>query len=398
VADESKRPIIIVKKKITAGGHHGGAWKVAYADFVTAMMAFFMVMWLVNAMTKEQRAAMFDYFHNPSMEEGHSVKAAPGQAGPGGASTSVIDLGGGLDAPKSSPTDAQGLGTPTDKITEDDARKLARELEKKQLTTLMDELKEAIDKSVAMEPFKDQLLLDITPEGLRIQIVDKQNRPMFDLGKSQLKDYTTQILHEVAKYLNTVPNRISLSGHTDSNAFGVTRSYSNWELSADRANSARRALLEGGLEQEKIARVVGLASSVLFDKKNPFNPINRRISIIVMTKSAEATALSTDAPDVEVAREAIESGQASNVDSAGAPGALAPESATPAAAVPATGPAVAAPAAPVLPATPKDALAAEKAAEKSAIRQASTSPQRVAAATEAAMAAAAAAAAKPAAR
>jgi len=382
MADESKRPIIIVKKKITAGGHHGGAWKVAYADFVTAMMAFFMVMWLVNAMSKEQRAAMFEYFHNPSMEEGHSVKAAPGQAGPGGASTSVIDLGGGLDAPKSSPNEDNGLGTPSDKITEDEARKMAREAEKQQLTTLMDELKEAIDKSVAMEPFKDQLLLDITPEGLRIQIVDKQNRPMFDLGKSQLKDYTTQILHEVAKYLNSVPNRISLSGHTDSNAFGVTRNYSNWELSADRANSARRALLEGGLEQAKIARVVGLASSVLFDKQNPYNPINRRISIIVMTKSAEATALSTDAPDVESAREAIESGQASNGEAPAAGAEAAPVA-------DAAAPAAAAPVAAAVPATPQEALAAEKAAGKSAIRQASTSPQQVAAAAEAAMAAAA---------
>jgi chemotaxis protein MotB len=383
MADESKRPIIIVKKKINAAGHHGGAWKVAYADFVTAMMAFFMVMWLVNSLSKEQRAALFDYFHNPSMEEGRSVKAAPGQAGPGGASTSPIDLGGGLDAPKSSPAEENGLGTPTDKITEDDARKVAREAEKRQLTTLMEELKEAIDKSVAMEPFKDQLLLDITPEGLRIQIVDKQNRPMFDLGKSQLKDYTTQILHEVAKYLNSVPNRISLSGHTDSNAFGVTRTYSNWELSADRANAARRALLDGGLQPAKVARVVGLASSVLFDKQNPYNPINRRISIIVMTKSAEATALSTDAPDVDVAREAIESGQASNVDAPAAGAVAAGEPAAPAAAP------VAPPVAAAAPATPQEALAAEKAAGKAAIRQASTPPQRVAAAAEAAMAAAA---------
>jgi chemotaxis protein MotB len=377
MADENKRPIIIVKKKITAGGHHGGAWKVAYADFVTAMMAFFMVMWLVASVSKEQRAAMFEYFRNPSMEQGQSVKAAPGQAGPGGASTSVIDLGGGMDAPPTMDTPEQGMSESAPDVTAAEARKLAREAEKKQLTTLMDELKEAIDKSVAMEPFKDQLLLDITPEGLRIQIVDKQNRPMFDLGKSQLKDYTTQILQEVAKYLNTVPNRISLSGHTDSNAFGVTRNYSNWELSADRANAARRALLEGGLEQAKIARVVGLASSVLFDKQNPFNPINRRISIIVMTKSAEATALSTDAPDVEVAREAIESGQASNVEAPGVPADAAapqPEAAASVGAAP-------------VPTTPKELLAAEKAAGRSAIRQATTTPQRVAAAAEAAMAA-----------
>src|SRR5512139_47014 len=310
MADDSKRPIIIVKRKVNAAGHHGGAWKVAYADFVTAMMAFFMVMWLVNSLSKEQRAALFDYFRNPSMEQGQSIKAAPGQAGPGGASTSAIDLGGGMDAPKTMNTPEQGMSESNPRVTEDEARKLAREAEKKQLESLMQELKEAIDKSVAMEPFKDQLLLDITPEGLRIQIVDKQNRPMFDLGRSQLKDYTAQILHEVAKYLNSVPNRISISGHTDNNAYGVTRNYSNWELSADRANSARRALIEGGLEPAKVTRVVGLASSVLFDRQNPYNPINRRISIIVMTKSAEATALSTDAPDVEVAREAIEAGQA----------------------------------------------------------------------------------------
>jgi chemotaxis protein MotB len=345
------------------------------------MMAFFMVMWLVASVSKEQRAAMFEYFRNPSMEQGQSVKAAPGQAGPGGASTSVIDLGGGLDAPMSSPMEEQGQGTPT----EEQVREMARAAEKAQLTTLMEELKEAIDKSVAMEPFKDQLLLDITPEGLRIQIVDKQNRPMFDLGKSQLKDYTTQILHEVAKYLNTVPNRISLSGHTDSNAFGATRNYSNWELSADRANAARRALLEGGLEQAKIARVVGLASSVLFDKQNPYNPINRRISIIVMTKSAEATALSTDAPDVETAREAIENGQAANAPPPDAQGAAAAQAEAPTPAPAAVAAAPVAPAAPTTPATPRDSLAAEKAAEKSAVRPASTSPQRVAAAAEAAM-------------
>jgi chemotaxis protein MotB len=340
MADKEKRPIIIVKKKINGGGHHGGAWKVAYADFVTAMMAFFMVMWLVSSISKEQRAAMFEYFKNPSMEEGQSVKAAPGQAGPGGASTSVIDMGGGMDAPKTAPKDEnEGLGQAIDTSTVEEARRIAQQAEKKQLEALMEDLREAIDKSAALQPFKDQLLLDITPEGLRIQIVDKQNRPMFDLGKSNLKDYTAQILREVAKYLNTVPNRISLSGHTDHKPYSGARGYTNWELSADRANAARRSLLEGGMQEQKIARVVGLASSVLFDRENPYNPINRRISIIVMTKSAEATALSTDAPDVEAAREAIESGKQLAV----------PAESPPTGAVPAAGPA---PAAAVAPATP----------------------------------------------
>jgi chemotaxis protein MotB len=303
------RPIIIVKRRrAAAGGHHGGAWKVAYADFVTAMMAFFLVMWLITSVSKEQRAAIFEYFKNPSMEQGHSVKAVPGQAGPGGASTSVIDLGGGLDAPRSSPVDEEGLGMPVDSMTEAEAKRIADASERRQLEALMEDLREAVENSQALEPFKDQLLLDITPEGLRIQIVDKQNRPMFDLGRTALKDYTVDILHEVAKDLNTVPNRISLSGHTDNKAYPGAGGYSNWELSADRANAARRALLDGGLEREKIARVVGLASSVLFDREHPYNPINRRISIIVMTKDAEARALSTDAPDVDEARKEIENG------------------------------------------------------------------------------------------
>jgi chemotaxis protein MotB len=162
----------------------------------------------------------------------------------------------------------------------------------------MKELQEAISKSQALEPFKDQLLLDLTPEGLRIQIVDKQNRPMFDLGSATLKPYTQQILHELANYLNHVPNRISLTGHTDITAYSAARGYGNWELSADRANAARRALVDGGLEDSKITRVVGLSSSVLFDKADPQNPINRRISIVVMTQAAEAAALAGAGPQV----------------------------------------------------------------------------------------------------
>lgn len=294
MSEDSVRPIIVIKRKKNAAGHHGGAWKVAYADFVTAMMAFFMVMWLVSSVSKEQKAAMFEYFHNPSMEQGHSVKAAPGQSGPGGASTSLIRLGGGLDAPKTA-TDAHKTAGPKGK----DAGRgpTAEAKEKEQLESLLEDLRKAIALGQALEPFKDQLLLDITSEGLRVQIVDKQNRPMFDSGSAALKDYTTQILAELAPYLNGVPNRISLSGHTDAKPYpGTTKLYSNWELSADRANAARRALVTGGLDENKIARVVGLASSVLFDKDEPLNPINRRISIIVMTRRAEDAALSTDAP------------------------------------------------------------------------------------------------------
>jgi chemotaxis protein MotB len=309
-ADES-RPIIILKRpKKVAGGHHGGAWKVAYADFVTAMMAFFMVMWLVASVSKEQRAAIFDYFKNPSMEPGKSATPAPGLNGPGGASTSPIDLGGGLDAPKftESASTTPGLGQPVNQelLTkpediEEAARRAAEaELEKKNLESLMDDLKEAIANSQALAPYKDQLKIDLSPEGLRIQIVDAQNRAMFDTGSTELKEYTREILTELAKYLNTVPNHISLSGHTDSRPFVGRRGYSNWELSTERANAARRALETGGLGGDKTMRVVGLASLVPFDKENPESEINRRISIIVMTKEAEEQAIKKlDAPAVE---------------------------------------------------------------------------------------------------
>ena len=313
------RPIIIVRKKKKSGHvHHGGAWKVAYADFVTAMMAFFLVMWLVTAVSKEQRAAIFDYFKNPSMEPGKSSKPAPAQMGPGGASTSPINLGGGLDAirpavatvarlkdigataaPVLSRNDKSEDGSSSVKSKEhtptpEEAVAIQQANEHKQLESLMAELRQAVDKSQALEPFKDQLLLDITPEGVRIQIVDAQNRPMFDVGSAHLRDYTTAILRELAPYLDSVPNRISLTGHTDMRPYPSTNGYTNWELSADRANAARRALTAGGLPDSKISRVVGLSSSVLFDKQQPQSPINRRISIVVMTRQAEEAALKTD--------------------------------------------------------------------------------------------------------
>jgi chemotaxis protein MotB len=313
-ADKNQRPIIIVKrKKNGGGGHHGGAWKVAYADFVTAMMAFFMVMWLVTAVSKDKRAAIFEYFKNPSMESGKSVKPAPGQMGPGGASTSPINLGGGLDAVRTATTKRPDIGAspnlsireqiadpnfdknnPTKAQTDAQAREQITAAEHRKLETLMEELKEAVSKSQALEPFKDQLLLDITPDGIRIQIVDAQNRPMFDVGSARLRDYTQSILHELTPYLSSVPNRISITGHTDIRPYPGQGGYSNWELSADRANAARRALVLAGLPDEKIARVVGLSSSVLFNKDDPQSPINRRISIVIMTKQAEQDALKTD--------------------------------------------------------------------------------------------------------
>jgi chemotaxis protein MotB len=295
VSEQESDPLIVVRRaRRKKHGHHGGAWKVAYADFVTAMMAFFLVMWLIGVGSRQQRAAISEYFKNPSMTPGNASIAPPGKMGPGGASDSAIKLGGAMDMPHGPGKDRRAAL----RVDSPDVEKLAREKEKERLENLMQQLHAAIEKSQALEPFKDQLLLDITPEGLRIQIVDKQNRPMFDTGSATLKPYTEAILHELAGFIDQAPNKISISGHTDDAPYNGQRGYSNWELSADRANAARRALLSGGLVEDKIARVVGLAESVPFDKADPSDPINRRISIIMMTKQAQDAALSQEQADV----------------------------------------------------------------------------------------------------
>jgi len=287
MSDESGQPIIVVRKvKRGHAGHHGGSWKVAYADFVTAMMAFFLVMWILGISTSQQRAAIAAYFQNPSATPGTATIAPPGKVGPGGASDAVIDMGGGMNRPHSPDQHKNGQSGGKD------VERAAEEQERARLEELKKDLNAAIEKSQALAPFKDQLMIDITPNGLRIQIVDKLNRPMFDTGSAVLKPYTIQILIELAKFINRVPNRISLSGHTDDAPYSSDHHYSNWELSADRANAARRALLQGGLASDKITEVVGLAAAVPLDKAHPGNPINRRISILVMTKKAEEAALS----------------------------------------------------------------------------------------------------------
>jgi chemotaxis protein MotB len=267
--DEKKQPIVVKRVKKSAAGHHGGAWKVAYADFITAMMAFFLLMWLIGATGADDRRSISDFFKNPSAVQG-----------PGGASTSMIKLGGAMELPR-------GEGEPMRKPTPEEMAQEVQEAAK--LDDLMQEIKKQIENTPALVEFKDQLLLDITSEGLRIQIIDKKNRPMFDLGSAILKNYTVGILHELAKTIDMVPNHISISGHTDATPYstGAKPGYTNWELSADRANSARRALIEGGLNGKKFGRVVGLASSVLLVKADPTAPVNRRISIVVLNRATE---------------------------------------------------------------------------------------------------------------
>ncbi|TFW11549.1 flagellar motor protein MotB [Massilia arenosa] len=280
MADEGLRPIIVKRIKKGGGGHHGGAWKIAYADFVTAMMAFFLLMWLLGSTTKGDLNGISEFFKTP-------LKVAMSGGSGSGDSSSVIQ-GGGTDLTRRTGQVKKGDMTPQKKTYDLRAAKALVEKEEQQrLQQLKQKMEQTIDSNPLLMKFKNQLLLDITSEGLRVQIVDEQNRPMFSLAKAELQPYTRIILQEIGKVLNEVPNKISISGHTDSTPYPTDTGYSNWELSSDRANASRRELMRGGMAENKIMRVVGLASAAHLDRKDPFNPVNRRISIIVMNKKTE---------------------------------------------------------------------------------------------------------------
>jgi chemotaxis protein MotB len=282
MADDGKQPLIIKKVNKGHGGGHGGAWKVAFADFVTAMMAFFLLLWLLGSTTKEQKGAISKYFQDPG---GALV-------GDGGVNASLIELGEPkLPTTQESPevispgaiADSEQEG-PAD---EEAMQKKLEEEEQAQLEALKQEMMEMVESNMAFTDFKDQILIDITPEGLRIQIVDKDKRPMFDSGSAQMQYYSIAILQNLAKLIAQVPNRISITGHTDGTLFYDQPDYSNWELSADRANAARRALLKGGVTDKQIARVEGFSDSLLFNEQDANDPINRRIAIIVLKKKVD---------------------------------------------------------------------------------------------------------------
>lgn len=285
-----EQPIIIKRKKKVVGGHHGGSWKVAFADFATAMMAFFLVLWLTATASPEQKRAVEGYFKDPvGFTEGGSPNP--------------VDLEGSASVIEESTQDQEAS---TIQIEDEVVDELADTLEQRRMRQLFQEFQERIENSDTLQEFKDQLLLDITDEGLRIQIVDRSGRPMFDSGRDELKYYSQDILFELAKKLGSVDNKISITGHTDATPFSGRPGYTNWELSADRANTARRALVAGGVRLEQIARVVGLSDSVLFDKDNPTAPVNRRISIIVLNKktadSIETGAGRSDQPLIDLTR------------------------------------------------------------------------------------------------
>lgn len=283
---ENNQPILVKRVKKVAGGHHGGAWKIAFADFAAAMMAFFLVMWLMSSATPEQKKAISGYFQDPI---GFTESASPYVIDLGGTPTPAPDrtLNPELkDAPDSqeAAVDAQQDQA---EIDASQAETLAEQVERERLEMLLQELQTKVEENPELQKFKDQILFEITQDGLRIQIMDAENRPMFDLGSARLQPYFEDILLILADTIKAVPNKISVSGHTDAKPFAGAGDFGNWELSANRANAARRALVAGGYPDESVARVVGYASSALFDRKDPFNPVNRRIDIIVLTKKAQ---------------------------------------------------------------------------------------------------------------
>ncbi|HQR05100.1 MAG: flagellar motor protein MotB [Proteobacteria bacterium] len=285
MSDDTQQPIVVKRIKKGGGGHHGGAWKIAYADFVTAMMAFFLLMWLLGSTTQGDLKGISEYFSTP-------LKVAMAGGSGSGDSSSVIQ-GGGEDLSRAHGQVKKGdIESEKRSLNLQALRADFERQERARLEGLKGDLEQMIDSTPTLRQFKSQLLLDLTSEGLRIQIVDEKNRPMFDSASSELKPYTKEILHEIGRALNRVDNRISLSGHTDATPYsGGDKGFGNWELSTNRANASRREMIAGGMRENKVMRIVGLASTILYDKQDPYNPTNRRISIVVMNKRTEEAIL-----------------------------------------------------------------------------------------------------------
>jgi chemotaxis protein MotB len=293
MAGDAKKLQPIIIKRVKKGGHaaHGGAWKIAYADFVTAMMAFFLLMWLLGSTTEGDKKGLADYFGSP-------LKISLLSNGSGAGDSSHVIKGGGQDLTRS--TGQVKRGDIEAERSTVNLQALKAEQIRAEISRLED-LKQKVEEKLAANPhlaaLKSQIKLDMTRDGLRIQIVDESNRPMFASGSAVVQPYMRELLREIGAVLGEVPNRLTLEGHTDAMPFsGGERGYSNWELSADRANASRRELVAGGLPDDRTLRVQGLAASSPFERNDPEAPANRRISIIVMNREAEDRFFRT-APD-----------------------------------------------------------------------------------------------------
>jgi chemotaxis protein MotB len=295
MAGDAKKLQPIIIKRVKKGGHavHGGAWKIAYADFVTAMMAFFLLMWLLGSTTDGDKKGIADYFQSP-------MKLALLNGGTGAGDASSVVKGGGEDLTRATGQVKRGdVQASKSTINLHQLKSEQTRAEVARLTELKKAIEEKIADNAKLQAMGSQILLEMTPDGLRIQIVDSEGRPMFASGSPTVQPGMRELLRTVGSVLSEVPNRLTLEGHTDALPFGSTeRGYSNWELSSDRANASRRELLAGGLQEDHVLRVQGLAASNPFDRKDPTAPANRRISIIVMTRAAEDRLFRT-APEAE---------------------------------------------------------------------------------------------------
>lgn len=300
-----QQPIIIKKIKKGGHGHHGGAWKVAYADFVTAMMAFFLLLWLLNATTEEQRSGLADYFSpasvsNPSSGAGgvlggKTISVEGNKVSAGGPSEGGVTLP--LPPEVNNPIESEGEGGEREGELEEGGAKTAEEIDQEKLEKLLaereqeqfeaaeEELREAIESVPEMEALQDSLLIEQTPEGLRIQLIDQDGLSMFASGSAKPNDHLVQLINLVTKVVTQLPNKVSISGHTDSVAFKTDNGYSNWELSSDRANSARRLMIGAELAPERVANVQGRAATEPLLPEETTDPSNRRIDIVLLREN-----------------------------------------------------------------------------------------------------------------
>ena len=288
---------IIVKKIKKGGGHHGGAWKVAYADFVTAMMAFFLLLWLLNVTTSEQKMGIADYFDpNPKISDGKS--GAGGVMGgltvtPEGAMTSTQNplmqmqtqnisnpaLRPGRDPGQSK---TKGEGKTDREIKVEAAKERRRFAEQKKFEDAQRKIQKTMEATPELKALAKNLLVDTTPEGLRIQVIDQDGESMFALGSAQMYEKTRKLMAAVAEIIKEMPNEISVRGHTDGVPYGAEASYTNWELSSDRANATRRELLKSDIGDERLNNVVGKADTEHLFPEDPTDDRNRRISIVLL--------------------------------------------------------------------------------------------------------------------
>ena len=300
MAAGDKQPMIMIRKvKKVAGGHHGGAWKVAYADFVTAMMAFFLLLWLLNVTTDVQRKGIADYFAPSSIsssaggaggmfggrtlaapEAKYSDTSPPGMSQsdpqPPGTSEDENDTGAGPAAKAADMSDKEKL---------DALEKMREQEEQKKFKAVEAELKQVIQGNPELQGLSKSLIIDQTEEGLRIQIVDQDNYSMFPSGSAQMFPQTRKLIEMVGKAVSKLPNRVAISGHTDSKPFAGGSSRDNWDLSAERANASRRVLTSAGISEDRLQNVVGRADREPLDRAQADDPKNRRISIVLLRQS-----------------------------------------------------------------------------------------------------------------